>query len=80
MNKHPMTTYKFKTNIQCGNCLNAVSPFLNKDLDILYWEVDITDSEKVLRVEGEVSPERVRELIAEAGFEAELLTSEQDVQ
>ena len=34
-----MKSYKFKTNINCGGCINSVTPFLN-ELKDAEWNVD----------------------------------------
>lgn len=64
---------QFKTNINCQNCVRAVSGFLNEVESIARWEVDTTNPEKILTVEGDtVAAEEVLEAIEEAGFEARL--------
>lgn len=68
-----MNKLKFKTNINCGNCIKSVTPFLNQNLDIEYWEVDTKNPNKVLTVEGEIKTEEVQEILKEAGFVAETL-------
>lgn len=45
-----MKTIHFKTNINCGNCVAAVTPFLNQLDNIDNWKVDTTDPEKILEV------------------------------
>ncbi|MEY4465215.1 MAG: hypothetical protein RLZZ465_845, partial [Bacteroidota bacterium] len=35
-----MTTLQFNTNINCGNCIKSVTPFLNALESIEAWEVD----------------------------------------
>ncbi len=71
-----MNTLKFKTNINCGNCINSVTPFLNQELDIEHWEVDIENPDKILLVRGEISNKQVIGIIEEAGFKAEALESD----
>ena len=61
--------HKFKTNLNCGNCVAAVTQLLNSETSITHWSVDTADPQKVLTVEGEaVAPARVEQLVAEAGF------------
>lgn len=63
---------KFKTNINCNNCIRSVSGFLNDVEEIKRWEVDIANPEKILTVEGdEVTAEAVIEAVEEAGFDIE---------
>ncbi|MFZ2899101.1 MAG: heavy-metal-associated domain-containing protein [Saprospiraceae bacterium] len=61
---------KFKTNINCNNCIRTVSGFLNEVGEIKRWEVDTANPEKILTVEGdEVTAEAVIEAVEEAGFD-----------
>ncbi len=65
-----MKTLQFKTNINCGNCVRAVTGFLNDVQHIQEWAVDTGNPEKVLTVKGEqVDVEAVIEAVEEAGFE-----------
>lgn len=67
-----MASYTFKTNIHCGGCKSAVTPFLDKETRIKKWEVDITHPDKLLKVEGEqVKPQEIIELITKAGYKIE---------
>lgn len=69
-----METLKFKTTINCGGCIAAVSPRLNSIEDIKSWEVDINDPEKILTVESENLKEKdIIQLIEQLGFKAEAL-------
>ena len=45
-----MKTVKFKTNINCGNCVKSVTPFLNELDNIDLWKVDTDNSDKILEV------------------------------
>ncbi|TWP27307.1 heavy-metal-associated domain-containing protein [Apibacter muscae] len=64
-----MSTLKFKTNIDCGGCVKAVTPSLSKVEGITKWEVDTTNPEKILTVEGsnEIEEEVVK-AVKKAGF------------
>lgn len=68
-----MSKLNFKTNINCGNCIQSVTPFLNQNIDIEHWEVDTDNPDKILTVEGEVEAEAIEEILKEAGFEAKVL-------
>ena len=69
-----MTTYKFKTNINCGNCVRSVTGFLDEVPNVKSWAVDTENPDKILTVEGEaVSLEAVIEAVDDAGFEIELV-------
>lgn len=65
-----MTTHTFKTTINCGNCVRAITPILNAEPGISSWEVDTTNPDKLLTVRGTVTAEHVARLLAEAGFDA----------
>ena len=64
-----MTEQKYKTNLNCGRCVAAVTPHLNGEGRIRRWSVDTKSPDKVLTVEGEgVGHEAVERLVAAAGF------------
>jgi copper chaperone len=48
-----METLKFKTNINCGGCIAAVTPSLNALSGVKEWKVDTANRDKVLSVEAE---------------------------
>lgn len=67
-----MTTLKFKTNINCSNCLAKVTPFLNKKEGIQSWNVDTENPDKILTVEtDELMPQDIIKTIQRTGFVAE---------
>jgi copper chaperone CopZ len=67
-----MNTFRFITNINCNNCISAVTPFLNSSGIIKEWSVDITDPSKILTITGEnLTAEYVKEIIKQAGYKAE---------
>ena len=69
-----MKEAKFKTNINCGNCVRAVTGFLADVQGISHWEVDTENPDKVLVVQGEtVDIEEVKAAVEDAGFDIELL-------
>lgn len=64
-----MITRQYKTNLNCGSCVAAVTPLLNGEGAIRSWRVDTTSPDKILTVEGDqVSANRVKELVGKAGF------------
>ena len=67
-----MSTYKFKTNINCGSCIKSVTPFLN-DLDnIDLWKVDTENPDKILSVElDDEDSQSVIEAVTKAGYKIE---------
>lgn len=66
-----MNTLKFKTNINCGGCVKAVTPTLNGEQAIKNWQVDTANPDKILTVTGDLNPDQVVELVEQAGFKAE---------
>ncbi|WP_010661850.1 heavy-metal-associated domain-containing protein [Marinilabilia salmonicolor] len=66
-----MQTLKFKTTIKCNGCINAVTPFLEKSNNISNWSVDLENPERVLTVETDGDSNEVKNLLDEAGYNAE---------
>ena len=66
-----MNTLTFKTNINCGGCIKAVTPTLNGAAAIENWQVDTASPDKVLTVTGDLNAAQVVELVEKAGFKAE---------
>jgi len=66
-----MQTLRFKTTINCANCVHAVSPTLNEEKAIESWQVDTTNPDKILTVNTDLTPAQVVALVEEAGFEAQ---------
>lgn len=63
-------TLQFKTNINCGNCVRAVSGFLNEVPGVAHWEVDTAVPDKILTVQGDaVTVEEVIAAVQDAGFD-----------
>jgi len=67
-----MKTLKFKTNINCGNCIRAVTPTLNEQVGAGNWQVDTANPDKILTISSDTaSPEQLRQAVEEAGFAIE---------
>ena len=67
-----MKTVKYKTNINCGGCINSVTPFLNEVDNIDTWKVDTENPDKILEVNLDDENEAfVIEAVKKAGFEIE---------
>lgn len=67
-----MSTLKFKTTINCANCVRAVTPFLDAEASVQKWNVDTSNPDKILTVEGENPiPELIMKSVAQAGFDIE---------
>ena len=72
LNTNHMKTYTYKTNINCGSCINAVTPHLNNVKGIKNWKVDTDNPEKILTIESETAkPEEVEKAVQSAGFKIE---------
>ena len=70
----PMKKIQFKTNINCGNCVRAVTGFLNDVPGIEKWKVDTDNPDKILTVEGDaLEAEAIIEAVEDAGFDAEMV-------
>jgi len=68
-----MKIYQFKTNINCGGCIKAVTPFLEKAEAVEKWNVDISSPDKLLTVETHsLSADEVRSIVEKAGYTANL--------
>lgn len=69
-----MKQYQFKTNINCGGCIAAVTPHLNGNKDIKEWKVDTTNPNKILTVTTEnLASDEVKAIVQKAGYKAEEL-------
>lgn len=66
-----MEKLQFKTNINCGNCIKAVTNFINDVEGIQSWKVDTDNPDKILTVEGDLQATAVIEAIEDAGFDIE---------
>jgi copper chaperone len=68
-----MATLKFKTTINCGNCIRTVTPFLNEVEGIKSWNVDTENPDKILTVETDLDAELIVETVEDIGFDAVLI-------
>jgi copper chaperone len=66
-----METLQFKTNIKCGGCIAAVTPFLDGDQEIEKWQVDLESADRLLTVQTSHSANEVSDLLKKAGYNAE---------
>ncbi len=67
-----MKKIRFKTNINCGSCINAVTPFLNELDNVDMWQVDTDNSDKILTVElDDENESTVINTVQEAGYKIE---------
>jgi copper chaperone CopZ len=71
-----MSTLRFKTSINCGSCIRAVTPSLNQEVGANNWQVDTANPDKILTVNAaQVSPAQVVKAVEAAGFEIQPLAS-----
>ena len=67
-----MKELKFKTNINCGGCVSAVTPYLDKQEGIRSWKVDTDNPDKILTIQTDNLSEReIIEKVNKAGYTAE---------
>ncbi|WP_400191901.1 heavy-metal-associated domain-containing protein [Hymenobacter sp. B81] len=67
-----MSTLRFKTNINCGGCIKAVTPTLNEVVGAGNWQVDTNSPDKILTVNtDELTAAAVVAAVEDAGFEAQ---------
>lgn len=65
-----MNVQRYKTNLNCGSCVAAVTPYLDGDKSIKRWSVDTVDPNKILTIESDgVTLETVQRLVSSAGFQ-----------
>ena len=64
-----MQTLKFKTNINCGGCIKAVTPTLDHEAGAGNWQVDTTNPDKILTISAaQLTSEQVVKAVEKAGF------------
>lgn len=67
-----MKTYKFKTTINCGSCIKAVTPHLEKLVGVETWNVDTANPDKILEVTTDtLDAQAIKSTVEKAGFKAE---------
>jgi copper chaperone len=66
----------FKTTINCASCVRSISETLNSSVGEGNWSVDTENPEKLLTVSNAgFTPDMVKHIVEEAGFEAELVSA-----
>ena len=59
----------FKTNIEDFSQIRKIRPLLKKVSEILNWNVDLNDRDRILRVEtNRLSPFTIEKVLGEAGY------------
>ncbi len=63
---------EFKSNIQCGACVNTVSTVLSDHPQIKSWEVDLQNPDRILKIDTELSQDELNDLLGKVGYEVEV--------
>ena len=67
-----MNTLIFKTNINCGGCIKAVTPSLDNLAGTANWKVDTDNPDKILTVEtDQLTSDNIKQAVEKAGFKIE---------
>ncbi len=74
-----MKKLKFKTNLKCNGCVNAIKPHLEKVDGIVSWDVDLKKPNKIIEVTTDTASEEeiqkaIEAAISEAGYTVELIS------
>lgn len=65
-------SFQFKTNINCGGCISAVKPHLDRIEGIAAWSVDTDNPDKILTVQSSgITEAQIIETVQNAGFKIE---------
>ncbi|WP_046243451.1 heavy-metal-associated domain-containing protein [Hymenobacter terrenus] len=71
-----MSTLRFKTTINCANCVRAVTPSLNQEVGASNWQVDTASTDKVLTITApSATAAQIVLAVTEAGFEIQPLAT-----
>lgn len=66
------TNQTYKTTINCGGCVRAVTPFLNEAVGEGNWSVDTENPDKILSItRAEADVKNVIAAVEKAGFKIE---------
>lgn len=69
-----MNKIHFKTNINCSNCVQKITPILDEIEGIHGWSVDTSNAQKILTVEtNTVTAEEIITRVYNAGFDIAIL-------
>ncbi len=71
-----MKKLRFKTDLKCGGCIEAITPYMNEVEGIESWEVDLSSPNKVVEVStrsasAESIQKAIEKGISEAGYTVE---------
>lgn len=66
-----MKTLTFKTNINCGGCVDKVTPILDNIKKIESWSVNTQDPNKILTIESDqLTTSELKNALEKVGFNA----------
>ena len=64
----------FKTNLAFKKDIKKLSEFLGLQQDIIRWNVDLSDVDRILRIEpAQISANKIIEIVTAAGYSCEEL-------
>ncbi|BDC99251.1 heavy metal transport/detoxification protein [Persicobacter psychrovividus] len=63
--------HQFKTNINCGGCIDKVTPTMKQHFSDDQWSVNTDHQDKILTVETDKAAHEVQQIVIDAGFKAE---------
>lgn len=67
---------KFKTNLNCANCVSKVQATLDSTEGIAEWKVDTEDVDKILTVSSQgITKDQVLEIVKSKGFKIEPISA-----
>jgi len=66
--KKPKNVRKFTTNINCGKCMMAVTPYMEQVEGLQSWDVDLKSSERTLTIRGNAEKAHLAEALSKAGY------------
>ena len=73
------TTYTFKTNLKCKNCVAKIKPQLDRVEQIEKWSVDQRGNDSMLSVDMEGGePSVIEKILLGAGYKAEFYSKKED--
>lgn len=65
-----MESYTFKTNLKCNGCINAIKPVMEQIPEIIEWNADLTNPDRLLHVTCSLDvAEQIIEGIKKAGYQ-----------
>lgn len=64
---------KFKTNVMCMNCINKITPYMDKVAGKGNWEVDLKNPKRIMTVKNlDIRSEDIVNALKEAGYKSEV--------